>query len=371
MQVLINCKAGKVEVDRELIELRRELSRLKRQARDNEGIWAGFRQLEIDAIGAESLPMLIHGISRGIPRAFPHVDEVTVACINIDYEVANIVVNKDKCYDIGACFELISLDELRKIIRDETKPWLGAFDDARHARLFPMQSMALKSVALAPLNVAGACIGCLCQGSREDNHFGEDASTELLEHLASTLALCIQNSVNKARLQRHGLTDPLTGAANRRLLMRRLGEELDRCRRYDHPVSCIMVDLDHFKQINDHYGHTFGDRMLVQVVEALKRGLRSSDLLARYGGEEFVLLLPETSQALALEIAKRHHREIADLQLQYDGHENIAITASFGVAELSATGHTDSEGAELLIRQADAAMYRAKRAGRNRIVAAD
>jgi diguanylate cyclase (GGDEF)-like protein len=234
-----------------------------------------------------------------------------------------------------------------------------------------MQSMALKSVALAPLNVAGACIGCLCQGSREDRHFSEDASTELLEHLASTLALCIQNSVNKARLQRHGLTDPLTGVANRRLLMRRLREEVDRCRRYEHPVSCIMVDLDHFKQINDRYGHTAGDRMLVQVAEALKRGLRSSDLLARYGGEEFVLLLPETTQELALEIAKRHHREITHLQLQYDRRENIEITASFGVAELTGAGHGDSEGAEVLIKQADAAMYAAKRAGRNRIVAAD
>ena len=369
--MLINRKVGKVEVDRELIQLRRELSRLKRQVRDNEGIWAEFRQLEIDAIGAESLPALIHGISRGIRRAFPRVDAASVACINIDYEVANIVVEKDKRYDIGACFELISLDELREIIRDETKPWLGVFDDARHARLFPMQLMALKSVALAPLTVAGACIGCLSQGSREDGHFSEDASTELLEHLASTLALCIQNSVNKARLQRHGLTDPLTGVANRRLLMRRLGEEMDRCRRYDHPVSCIMVDLDHFKQINDRYGHTIGDRMLVQVAEALKRGLRSSDLLARYGGEEFVLLLPETTQELALEIAKRHHREIADLQIQDSGRESIAITASFGVAELAANGHTDSEGAEMLIRQADTAMYRAKRAGRNRIVAAD
>ncbi|MDH3379227.1 MAG: DUF484 family protein [Gammaproteobacteria bacterium] len=362
---------GSVGVDREIIQLRRELSRLKRQVRDNEAIWAEFRQLEIDAVGAESLPALIHGISHGLRRAFSRVDAVAVACINIDYEVANIVDEKDGRHDIGACFEIISVDELQEIIRDETKPWLGVFDDARHTRLFPNQSKVLKSVALAPLNVAGACVGCLCQGSRHESHFSEDTSTELLEHLASTLALCIQNSVNKARLQRHGLTDPLTGVANRRLLMRRLREEMDRCRRYDHPVSCIMLDLDYFKQINDRYGHTVGDRMLVQVAEALKRGLRSSDLLARYGGEEFVLLLPETTQELALEIAKRHHREIAGLQLRDNDHGNISITASFGVAELVAAGHSDIEDAEVLVKQADAAMYAAKRAGRNRIVAAN
>ena len=363
-------KPDPVAMDHDLIQLRRELSQLRKQARHNELIWSGFREIEIDAISADSLHELSYRIVRGIRRAFPRVHYVTLACVNLDYEIANILLEGDERYKIEEAFMLLSQDKLEQIASEVPKPWLGPLSRGTHAALFSQHDSSPASVALAPLRVAGSCIGFLCQGSRSQDHFAAGTSTELLEHLASTIALCVQNTVNKARLERYGLTDPLTGIANRRLLMRRLQEEVDRCRRYDHSVACVMVDLDHFKQINDRYGHQVGDQVLVDVSNVLKRGLRSSDLLSRYGGEEFVVLLPETTREQAAQIAKRHLREIRGLQLVNNKRQSFLITASIGVAELRSTNSAQSVHPGSLIEEADAALYKAKRAGRNRVVVA-
>ncbi|MDR7414915.1 MAG: GGDEF domain-containing protein [Armatimonadota bacterium] len=154
-------------------------------------------------------------------------------------------------------------------------------------------------------------------------------------------------------------TDPLTGLLNRRGIFIAFDVEAERHRRYGHPLSVVLFDVDHFKRINDRYGHGAGDRVLVSVARTVQGAIRPSDSLARWGGEEFLLLLPETPLRGALELAERLRREIASLVTEFG-----PVSASFGVA---AFRPTDNLGT--LVRRADAALYRAKEAGRNKVVA--
>ena len=155
--------------------------------------------------------------------------------------------------------------------------------------------------------------------------------------------------------------DPLTECLNRRAFQRNLTSELDRLKRSDLPLACALFDLDHFKQINDTYGHSAGDRALVHAVAVVKASIRSIDVLGRYGGEEFVLLMPNTSLESATETADRVRIALAESPFKVDDRL-IPLSASFGVTSLIA-----NESAEDALRRADMAMYEAKRLGRNRV----
>ncbi|MGD8267795.1 MAG: diguanylate cyclase, partial [Desulfobacterales bacterium] len=156
--------------------------------------------------------------------------------------------------------------------------------------------------------------------------------------------------------------DPLTGCLNRRAFFERFEMELNRARRYKNDFSCLMVDIDHFKSINDNHGHPVGDKVLQKVSSLLKECLRESDIVCRYGGEEFCLMLPETDAAGALVTAERIRQTIAGGKLL-----GIAVTVSLGTASLTAKTDTPAE----LLDRADKALYRAKTDGRNRTMAFD
>jgi diguanylate cyclase (GGDEF)-like protein/PAS domain S-box-containing protein len=167
-----------------------------------------------------------------------------------------------------------------------------------------------------------------------------------------------------AELNRLATTDPLTGAINRRELLRRAEIELERAHRYKHPLSTVMLDIDHFKDVNDTYGHTTGDRVLVSLADLLTREVRTSDSVARYGGEEFMLLLPETTMTNAQDTAERIRRAVADISFMVDG-QTIRFTVSLGVTSSESVGLD----LEALLKEADRLLYRAKQSGRNRVVA--
>lgn len=159
-------------------------------------------------------------------------------------------------------------------------------------------------------------------------------------------------------------TDPLTHLFNRRYLMEMLGKELRRADRKGTLLSLILLDLDHFKRVNDIYGHQAGDRVLVAVAKLAAEGLRGYDFAARYGGEEFIIVLPETIHDNALLIAERTRLRIE--QQTFGGQlKDLKTTASMGVATYPTDG---SKSLEALIKAADEALYRAKTAGRNRVV---
>lgn len=158
--------------------------------------------------------------------------------------------------------------------------------------------------------------------------------------------------------------DPLTECYNRRFLYQRLKEEYNRCQRQRNPISGIMIDLDHFKKINDTYGHETGDLVLLKLVNSLKISMRNYDILARYGGEEFFILLPNTEGKSALIIAERMRNIIEKLTME-SGKKSLKITSSFGVSSFE--NYPFPEDPELLLKWSDIALYEAKKKGRNRV----
>jgi diguanylate cyclase (GGDEF)-like protein len=165
------------------------------------------------------------------------------------------------------------------------------------------------------------------------------------------------------RLQGLSATDALTAIANRRTFDERLAVEVARSNRYGAPLSLVMIDLDHFKELNDRFGHPAGDEVLKRVAVLIDREKRLGDVVARYGGEEFAAILPHTEARAAMVWAERVRQLIAATEVRSDAGA-LNVTASFGVAGAT---HDSEPGA--LIEEADQALYEAKRLGRNRVVA--
>ena len=164
------------------------------------------------------------------------------------------------------------------------------------------------------------------------------------------------------------ITDPLTGCSNRGCLNTRLPQEIQRAGRYNRPLSIVMCDIDHFKKVNDTYGHQAGDLVLKEFSKRLKDSIRDKvDMLARYGGEEFLVTLPETDLDGALHLSERLRRVISEKEFDI-GTKKIKITASFGVAGFDSDNDGDEISFDTLINHADKYLYKAKNEGRNRVV---
>ena len=364
-----------------------ELARLQDQIRENERIWSGFRRIEVKMIGAHSLYDLVATLVNDIPQAFPGVDCVTLAYVDPEYEITRLLdqndtqTNADGTRDVQkgmafgprlepSSFIPISRETLATLFPSSWKPQLGVYGAQIQSLLFPDQHKPLGSMALAPLVLRGELIGGLNQGSFDSAHFQRGTATDLLDHLAAVTALCLDNAVSHERLKLDGLTDPLTGVANRRFFERRLTDEVERWSRRKEPLVCMLADIDHFKRVNDQFGHQVGDRALQQVANLLGEDLRGVDVLARYGGEEFVLLLPNTNVQQAEAIAERLRAKIADRPFIGPEEKHLDITVSIGLACLGPDAEPDDASpGSWLFQQADAALYQAKQSGRNKVIA--
>lgn len=181
-----------------------------------------------------------------------------------------------------------------------------------------------------------------------------------LEHRIAAATLELREAKVKAELEAR--IDPLTGLYNRRAFLERAADEMRRARRYNKPLSLAMIDLDHFKAINDRWGHAIGDQVLVAFADILKNHMRGVDVVARVGGEEFVMLMTETAYEDAMQVAERIRKDIKASLLHIDGTE-LGWTASLGVTVLDAG--EDSISAALV--RADRALYQAKQNGRDRV----
>lgn len=213
-----------------------------------------------------------------------------------------------------------------------------------------------RSIACIPMVVYNEPIGVInVTNKRQAEGFTEE-DVNMLKAVADQAAV----AVNKAQLWDMAVTDSLTGLYVRRYFIMKLQEELHRAGRYNKVFSVIMADLDHFKAVNDTYGHSAGDRVLQAIGHYLRKNIRDVDILARYGGEEFVFLLPDADKEAAVSLSERLRRGLEDLRVD----DLPALTMSLGIAGYPA----DSDRLEDLIQQADAALYAAKQAGRNRAV---
>jgi diguanylate cyclase (GGDEF)-like protein len=222
------------------------------------------------------------------------------------------------------------------------------------------QGFEVRSMVAEPLWSAGQVIGVLSVSSSRAGAFSSD--DELLVRL---VANCSAPPIERARLRRLAMTDDLTLAYNTRYLSPRFNEEIERARRTGQPLSVLLMDLDHFKRVNDTHGHAVGDVVLRMFADRVRALVRRIDIFIRRGGEEFVLVMPSTTLEQARTTAERIRARIAERPLDVADGVAIRQTVSIGVATWD--GH---ESAEALERRADEAMYAAKRAGRDRVAIA-
>ncbi len=214
-----------------------------------------------------------------------------------------------------------------------------------------------------PLIMGSRLIGVMNLNGNSYGFFNKPDFT-FIQLAAEHIASAISNAMQYRKIQEMAVTDALTGVFNRRHFFEQLASEWERFDRYKSILSIIMADIDHFKKINDTWGHPCGDVVLAETAEILKSHMRKVDTVARYGGEEFVILLPETSAQDAAMVAERMRADIASHIFVWDGNP-IRATVSLGVADVTEEGTTASE---FLLRNADQKLYRAKEAGRNQVI---
>jgi diguanylate cyclase (GGDEF)-like protein len=231
--------------------------------------------------------------------------------------------------------------------------------DARFADNPNVTSGGVGFYAGVPLRTAeGLVIGTICAIDPKPRTFS-GRELKILEDLALI-------TMNELELRQRATIDVLTGALSRRAFKEEGSRAAALASRHHHSLACLVLDLDHFKSINDRFGHAAGDKVLTDVIKACVALLRQSDLIGRLGGEEFAVLLPLTDRANAIEVAEKLRQAIADLTFSFDG-QTLPVTSSFGVSVLDGT----TPDIETLLERADAALYAAKQAGRNRVVASE
>ena len=190
----------------------------------------------------------------------------------------------------------------------------------------------------------------------------KESNEKRIRQLSHTFAFSLRNALAFRRLKLSSQTDHLTGAGNRAALEASLDREFELAQRHDHTLSLLILDIDHFKSINDQYGHPFGDKVLKALVEELKTVARTSDTVFRFGGEEFVLILNSTNTYGAIVIAERIRKAVEKLRLKSDSGKFASFTISIGTATLR-----EHEVANALIQRADERLYLAKSHGRNQV----
>ncbi|MGQ9817282.1 MAG: diguanylate cyclase [bacterium] len=234
--------------------------------------------------------------------------------------------------------------------------------DVRKVPFYVPGKRSIRSEAAVPMILREEVIGVLDIQSEKLNAFSE-RDIRMFTIFASQAAIAIENARLYNETKALSLTDSLTQIANRRHFDLILENELKRGRGYSRSVSLAMIDLDHFKQFNDRYGHPAGDQLLIAVAEKIRRTVRDTDFVARYGGEEFVIIFPETPGGSAYKICERVRGAIENNQIVINKYGKLGITISIGVA----TYPQSAQSAQELIQKADLALYRAKKLGRNRV----
>jgi diguanylate cyclase (GGDEF)-like protein len=354
----------------ENLQLRAQLNSLLEQAHRNQQIMERYQAFDLKFIGANTFQELINNVFDTLTEA-SELDVITLSLIDPDAEIRGILT--DLRIDVTDYPNLLFVDQPTGTERAEhpaRKPVLGPYSPVQHRRLFPDTVLKPASVAALPLIRRNVLIGWLSLGSLDPQRFMPHMASDFLQHRASIVAICLENVINNERLQHIGLTDPLTGVNNRRYVERRLLEEVGRTRRHGYALSAMYIDLDHFKRVNDSYGHQGGDEVLCEVAARIKTELRLSDALGRFGGEEFVVLLVDAPHEAALAVAERIRAGVADQPLSLTTGETVRATVSIGVATLSFVDRTDriEAIAPQLLAKADHALYQAKQSGRNRVV---
>jgi two-component system, cell cycle response regulator len=352
----------------EIRELRARITQLMDEAAANEKLLKRSQERELQLLKVENFSQLFEYLCAGLKSSY-NLEAVTLLLADPQHEIRHLLLaDQQSVEDFPDVIFADSLDGLAPQFNMLHKPWLGPYMGCDHQTLFP-GSPPIKSVALIPLRRQDRLQGSLNFGSSQEKRFSRHLGTDFLAHLGVIASFAIENSINRARLVRSGLTDFLTGWHNRRYLHARLKEELSRAQRQGSGLACLLIDLDKFKQINDQHGHLAGDMALREAAQRVDAHIRGSDAAARFGGDEFVVLAPGIANEQAVALAERIRAAVCERALEVSASVHIHLTVSIGVAGITVPREPIDlkEAAERLLSDADAALYRAKQLGRNRV----
>jgi two-component system cell cycle response regulator len=355
-----------------LAAARAELERAREDVASNRQIVDILNEVTGELSATEIYRILVRRVSRalGLSRcsvvlasAGDAVGIVVASCD--DLRTPNLEIRLERYPEIVAALG----NQRAVLIRDvQTDP---LFESARKLWLDENKDVPLRSVAALPFSIDRWRSGVLVLKSERfernltqyDVEFAETVLNAAVAAIKRAQALESTRADNR-RLEALATTDPLTRLLNRRALLERLSREVDRAKRYESMLTLLLLDIDHFKRINDERGHLVGDGVLRQIGALVEASVRTVDIAARYGGEEFVLILPETSQEGGIIFAERLRESIERYPFDASGEEPLHLTASIGVATFPSPRVDSTED---LFARADEALYRAKSSGRNQV----
>jgi diguanylate cyclase (GGDEF)-like protein len=355
-------------LEQEIRLLQARLASLNVEVSRNDSLLRKTQERELELLRANSLPQLFERLIEGLRNSY-QLEEVALILHDPQHEIRHMLSGDGVTLTEppGVCF-VDALVTVAPQLANLERPWLGPYRKADHELLVPGLKPA-GSLALIPLRRNEQLDGVLVFSSSDPFRFTQDLASDFLAHLGLVAAICVENAVNRSRLLRSGLTDFLTGFHNRRYLHARLKEELALAQRRRQSIACLMIDIDHFKRVNDQYGHLAGDAVLREVAHRIDAEMRISDTGARFGGDEFAMVLVEAAISDGEKVAARVLHAVRHQPLVITKDVSETVTLSIGVAAAHpGPGTRDYKVlAERLIAEADAALYRAKSAGRNRI----
>lgn len=342
---------------------------LLRRIEQNHSIQQHFHAFEFKLLACQCLRDLLNLLLIEAKRHFS-LSAVSLVIIDSDYSIRELMEHLD-LNDYGSALQMRNgVDFLHTLYPQQSKVSLGDMDVLTAGRIFPGAGHVV-STACMPLVRQDKLVGSLHFASDSTERFQPDMATDFLSHLASIASLCLENCIGREHLSRQGKVDMLTQVNNRRSFEAELERELERAQRNQEPLSCMFVDVDHFKQINDNHGHQAGDLVLKHLAYEVSLQLRKTDFLARYGGEEFVVLAPRCPQSAAINLAERIRAAVETMAIDVCSGKKVCPTVSVGLStwcpkeqgrsDLSLVGHG-------LLASADEVMYEAKRAGRNQVI---
>jgi diguanylate cyclase (GGDEF)-like protein len=333
-----------------------EIEEIMERLKLNEEIAQKFFEVEVRILSTLHFTDLFERLLTEIRDKFsiPHVwislvDDSSVSHL-IDEVAASEVVRER--------LNVIQKVDFLSLVGNTRKPLLANKDLSSFYRLLPEgKTYLIRSLAIAPIVLDDCIIGSLNCADGSDLRYAPGMDTTLLERLAVKVSIALSNVTAHEKIRLAASRDPLTGLLNRRAMESILTREFDRAKRYGQGLSVLFLDLDHFKSINDRYGHDVGDAVLIYVSGLLQEMCRSSDVAARFGGDEVFIILPSTQFAAARAFAERAKRHLQDHPFLSEGIK-IQVSFSVGIADLWETGAPDPS---TLIRLADGMLLTSKR----------
>ena len=342
---------------------------LSQENQDLESIAALSEQLSTTLDPEEVLYLIVKKLSELIP-----VSRCSVISVNSETDKTMEVIASFESKKIPAlALDMKKYPEIRKAIK--TKKTVTITDASKDPIMRTVRKtiapLEIKSIMVIPVLFRSEIIGTLFLRTSRKSYSFTEREKKICNRIANSAAKALNNayifqdmSSQRAKMEQMAITDYLTGIYNIRYLYHRLESEFASARRYKTPLSCIMMDIDHFKRVNDTYGHRVGDKVLREFSDVVSRFIRKSDVFARYGGEEFILLLPHSNLVGAIAEAKRLGGEVKNHKFS-NLKKGYKITISLGVATYPYHGKIKTQ--DDLIRLADDALMHAKQSGRDQV----